>query len=316
MASMYRVDSLGRRGKSVVRWAIRTVAGVLGCPIPLRLRQALVIWIGRRKLPGRPDFSIGMLQDVKRQDPEALHHFLWSNHLAYAEGYEIPRRFGASNINPSRHLLFRDILAYLDSGGVDPREDVRSVFEVGCSMGYLLRHMEAEVFPSADILHGLDIDRHAIEAGTAYLSSLQSRVKLFAGDMAATERIMGNRVYDLVLCCGVLMYVKQKTAERVVRTMLSHARRLVGLICLAHPKEPRASLATSETRESDGAFIHDVGRMIRQANGTLVSSKWVGTGISGSSPSFVILAVPPPGNRPPNGSSDANEAANMGWRHA
>ena len=243
-----------------------------------------------------------MLDDLRRRDPDALHRFLWSNHLAYAASYEIPKRFGAPNINPTRHLLFRDILAHLHASGVDPREDVRSVFEIGCSMGYLLRHLEAEVFPSAAVLHGIDIDRHAIEAGTAHLGSLQSKVKLFAADMAAAEHVMGRREYDLVLCCGVLMYVNQKTAEQVVRTMFSHARRLVGLICLAHPRGEHARPAASEVRELDGALIHDVGSMIRRANGKVVSSKWVGTSTSGSSPSYVILAEPPPENRRANGS--------------
>ncbi len=249
--------------------------------------------VGRWKLRGGLEFSIGLLDDVRRQDPDALHRFLWSNHLAYAASYEIPRRFGTSNINPSRQLLFREILAHLRSNGVDPRVDVSSVFEIGCSMGYLLRHLEAEVFPSAAVLHGLDIDRHAIEAGMAHLGSLRSKVKLFAADMADAEQVMGNRVYDLVLCCGVLMYVNQKTAEQVVRSMFSHARRLVGLICLAHPKAHNDRASASRVRESDGGFIHDVTRMIRQGHGTLVSSKWVGTSTSGSSPSYVILAEPP-----------------------
>ncbi len=297
---MYRL--LRRRAKSAVRWAIRSASGALGCTLPLPLRQALVVRVGRRKLPGGLEFSVGMLDDLRRRDPDALHRFLWSNHLAYAASYEIPKRFGAPNINPSRHLLFRDILAYLSASGVDPREDVRSVFEIGCSMGYLLRHLEAEVFPSAAVLHGIDIDRHAIEAGTAHLGSLQSKVKLFAADMAAAEHVMGGREYDLVLCCGVLMYVNQKTAEQVVRTMFSHARRLVGLICLAHPRGEHARPAASEVRELDGALIHDVGSMIRRANGRVVSSKWVGTSTSGSSPSYVILAEPPPENRRANGS--------------
>jgi SAM-dependent methyltransferase len=298
MVNMYRVGLLRSRVKSAIRRAIRTAGGVLGRTLPLPLRQGLVVRVGHRKLPGGFEFFMGMLDDMRRQDPDALHRFLWSNHLAYAATYEIPRRFGAPNINPTRHLLFRDILAYLRSNGVNPREDVRSVFEIGCSMGYLLRHLEAEVFPSAAILHGLDIDRHAIEAGTAHLGSLQSKVKLFAADMAAAEHVMGNRMYDLVLCCGVLMYVNQKTAERVVRSMLSHAVRLVGLICLAHPKSQNLDLAMSETRDVDGSFIHDVNRMIRQAHGKLVSSQWVGTATSGSSPSYVILAEPPAGNRP------------------
>ena len=136
--------------------------------------------------------------------------------------------FGAASINPSRHVLFRKITAHLRSRGLDPGKDIRSVFEVGCSAGYLLRHLEEAVFPSATILHGLDIDAYAVKSGMEYLSRLRSGVKLFAADMQATERIMGSHSYDLVLCCGVLMYVDESTAEQVVRVMFSRAGRLVG----------------------------------------------------------------------------------------
>jgi SAM-dependent methyltransferase len=272
-----------RCSKSAVRWVIRSTAGVLGRVLPLPLRRAVVARVARFGWPGSLEFSMGILHDVRQRDPDGLHRFLWSNHLAYAASYEVRRRFGAANINPTRHLLFRDLLAHLGSGGID------SVFEVGCSMGYLLRHLETDVFPSARILHGLDIDRPAIEAGTAHLHSLQSKVRLFAADMEDTERIMGSRIYDLVLCCGVLMYVNEQTARRLVQTMLSRARRMVGLICLAHPEGRESG---SEIRATDGTFIHDVSRMIREANGRLVSSKRVGTEISGSSPSYVLLAEP------------------------
>jgi SAM-dependent methyltransferase len=231
---------------------------------------------------------MGTLDDFRRRDPVAFHRFLWSNHLAYAATYEVPSRFGAPNINATRHILFDRIVHRLRSHGVDPHRDVRSVFEVGCSMGYLLRHLEEEVFPSATILHGLDIDAYAVQAGAAHLSSLRSRVKLFAADMEAAERVMGRRSYDLVLCCGVLMYANESTAEKVVRAMLSRARRLVGLICLAPPRD----VGWSETRASDGAFIHNVDRMIRRAGGTILSSDWVDTSVSGASPSHVILAEP------------------------
>jgi hypothetical protein len=156
-------------------------------------------------------------------------------------------------------------------------------------MGYLLRHLEEEVFPAATVLHGLDIDDYAVKAGAAYLSSMRSRVKLFAADVEAAERVMGGQTYDLVLCCGVLMYVNDSTAERVVRAMFSHTNRLVGLICLA---PPGGHLGRSKVRASDGAFIHNVDVMIRRAGGKVVSSDWIGTNTSGSSPSHVILAHP------------------------
>lgn len=229
---------------------------------------------------------MGMLDDLRRRDPVEFHRFLWSNHLAYAETYEIPKRFGAANIKPTRHILVNRIATHLRSRGLNPHQDVRSVFEVGCSMGYLLRHLEEEIFPSATVLHGLDIDAYAIQTGTAHLSSLGSRVRLSAADIEATESVMGGQKYDLVLCCGVLMYVNESTAEKVVRAMLAHADHLVGLICLAPP----GGLRRSEMREYDGAFIHNMDRLIDRAGGRVVSSDSISASVSGASPSHVILA--------------------------
>jgi SAM-dependent methyltransferase len=264
---------------------IRHTAQFLGRALPFPVRRRLATAAGH--LPGGFEFCMGMLDDLRRRDPDALHRFLWSNHLAYAQSYQVRRKFGASNINPTRHLLFHQITAHLGSIGLDPRQDVRSVFEVGCSMGYLLRHLEEEVFPAADTLHGLDIDGQAIQAGTAHLTSLGSRVRLFNADMLTAGEVMGHQIYDVVLCCGALMYVNETAATSILQSMFSHARRLVGLVCLAPSgRDP----GCSEVRSADGAFIHHMDRMIHGAGGRVLSSQWVGTEISGSSPSQVILA--------------------------
>src|SRR5262249_47033769 len=105
--------------------------------------------------------------------------------------------------------------------------------------------------------------------------------------MESAEHILGRWKYDLVLCCGVLMYVNERIAENVVRAMFAGAARLVGLICLAPPQD-----GWSGVREHDGAYIHDVDQMIRRAGGGVISLDCVDTNISGSSPSHVILAEP------------------------
>ena len=280
-----------RFGSVWLRWTCRRAALILGQALPLSARQTLVAMVGRQKLPAafRFEFAMGMLADMGRRDPVALHRFLWSNHLAYAASYEASRRFEAVNINPTRHTLFDGIATHLRSAGLDPSADIRSVLEIGCSQGYLLRHLETTVFHSADTLHGLDLDSYAVGAGSAHLNSLGSRVKLFAADMEAAEDIIGSRSYDVVLCCGVLMYVNESIARKVMRTMFARAARVVGLICLAPPetKEPRGVV-----RASDGAFVHQMGPMIREAGGRVVSASWMGTDASGSSPSHVIVAEP------------------------
>jgi hypothetical protein len=281
------------RHKSLARGAIRFAAGILGRTLPVPVRKALVASDICRTSRVGFELSMGLLADLRRRDPDALHRFLWSNHLAYAASYEIPKRFGPSNINPSRRILFSEIVTHLRSQGINPQADIRSIFEVGSSMGYLLRHLEVEVCPAAEVLHGLDIDEYAVETGMAYLGALESKVKLFAGDMAMAEQVMGNQFYDLILCCGVLMYVNEATAQEVVRAMFRHSTCLVGIICLADPDCHKAAPSRSITRSQDGAFIHDVDEMVRRAGGRVVSSRLVGTDISGSSSSYVILAEPP-----------------------
>ncbi len=284
--------ALVRRCVNTSRSAIRRSARLLGRGLPLDVRQRLLLWADRRRFPGGFELSMGLLDDLRRTDPDALHRFLWSNHLAYAARYDVSRKFGRHNINPTRHLLFRQMHDYFRSRGVDPDHQIRSIFEVGCSMGYLLRHVEEEVFPRAGVLHGLDIDRHAVESGTTHLNGLGSLVRLHHADLDGTARTMAGRIYDVVFCCGVLMYVNQQTAQEVLRTMFRHARWLVGLVCLAHPDGDRAPARVSSPRDSDGAYIHDVKHMVREAGGKVVFSEWVGTRTSGSSPSHVILAEP------------------------
>jgi SAM-dependent methyltransferase len=231
-----------------------------------------------------------MLRDMRDGDPDAFHRFLWSNHLAYAKTYEVAQRFGAAMIEPSRITLLSDITAQLRARGLDPDCDVRSIFDIGCSLGYLLRHAESEVFHSATTLRGLDIDSYAVDTGNAYLRTLDSRVMLTEADMTEADRVMGEERYDLVLCCGVLMYLDEGRAAGVVKTMLAHARHLVGIICLGHPEVDNSLLTRSDVRESDGAFVHNLERMVREAGG-MVISKWQ-SDRGAESPAYGIVAAP------------------------
>jgi SAM-dependent methyltransferase len=255
------------------------------------VRKALVARLERRKFRWVPDFSMGVLGDLRRRDPETLHRFLWSNHLAYAARYEVESKFAPHHINPTRHILFRQVQEYYTARALDPREHVRSVFDIGCSLGYLLRHLEVNVFPSAATLNGIDIDRYAVQTGMAYLRSVRSNVELFEADLDKASDLMSRFRYDLTICCGVLMYVNEDSAKCALQAMFAHSRQLVGLICLARG-ECRRARASSEVRPSDGAYVHDIHRMIPEAGGTVLSSTWVGTATSGSSPSYVILAEP------------------------
>jgi SAM-dependent methyltransferase len=281
-----------RRYKVLGRSIIRSAATVLGRVLPLGVRRSLVASRAGRLSRGGVEFALGMLQDLHRRDAGAFHRFLWANHLGYAATYEVEKRFGESNLNPSRRILLHEMARHLRARGVDPHNSIGSVLDIGCSLGYLLRHVEVGVCPSAEVLHGVDIDEYAIKAGTAHLASLQSKVKLFVGDMAAAGRFIAGRGYDLILCCGTLMYSNEGHAYEVVRTMLSSAKHLVGIISLANTESGATSAGRSIVRASDGAFIHDVDRMIHRAGGRVVASRLIETGISGSSPSYAIVAEP------------------------
>jgi SAM-dependent methyltransferase len=281
-----------RRCITAGRRAIRRVASALGPRLPLRMRQAFLLRLAPCNRLCGFNLSMGLLDDWRRSDPDSLHRFLWSNHLAYASRYEVAKKFGAGKINVTRHLLFAEILKALRARGLDPQQTVRSVFEVGCSMGYLLRHLEEEIFPQASVLRGLDIDRRAVQAGTVYLRSVQSKVRLFTADLTQTARIMGRRKYDITLCCGVLMYVNPQTAWEVLKVMFARTRWFVGLICLADSEGRDALGNGSKLRESDGAYIHDVKGLVEAGGGRLVCRKWVGAEVSGSNSSCIVLAEP------------------------
>jgi len=272
--------------------AVRGSAGFLRLLLPLEIRKALVVRIEQLKFRWGADFSLGILADLRRHNPEALHRFLWSNHLAYAATYEVEKRFAASNLNPTRQILFGQIVDYYRRCALNPREQIRSVLEIGCSLGYLLRHLELYTFPDAAPLHGLDIDRHAVQTGMSYLQSVNSKVRLFEADVTRVGNVAGNQLYDLALCCGVLMYVNKETAKATLQKIFAVSRRLVGIICLAHD-ERRRTILNSEIRKSDGAYLHDMHRMIEEVGGRLISSTFVNAAASGSSPSHVILAEPP-----------------------
>lgn len=240
--------------------------------------------IGRRsRLPGSARLAMALVRD--HPDPNALHRFLWSHHLGYATRYEDANEFGT--LTEARRVLFDDLHAYLASTGADP-SDIRSIFEVGCSAGYLLRHLETDVFCYADVIEGLDIDGQAIEQGREQLAAMGSRVRLHHADMADLARVLGDRTFDVLVCAGVLMYLDTPEATEVVRTMLRHGD-LIVLAGLAHPDVDNSQLAASTTRD-DRTFIHDLDSMVERAGGRVVSRRWEGARLFGGYTVYHVFA--------------------------
>ena len=261
--------------------------------IPLTARRRVVARLGRRgTLPYANWLSLELVRDFTERDPAAGHRFLWTHHLAYADTYSVSRRFGPEQINPSRHLLFEDLHQCLVDHGIRPEEDIRSVFEAGCSLGYLLRHLEIGTFRSASTLEGIDIDRRAIEQGSAYLSAIGSNVRLKTADLAELDAVLAGRTVDVILCAGVLMYLPEDDAREIVRSILRHTTVVAAFAGLAHPVQDNSTLRTSTVRERDATFIHDIDGMVRDAGGHVERRRWEGPRQVDGNTIYFVFASP------------------------
>jgi SAM-dependent methyltransferase len=245
---------------------------LLRAALPLSLRKRLAVWAARRGGAAGEWWSAELVGDLAELDANAYHRFLWANHLAYARSYEPSERFGTARVHPSRRLLFADLRRVLDARGIQ----VRSVLEVGCSMGYLLRHLESQVFPGARVLDGIDIDAYAVSRGRQVLAAEGSKVRLATCDAAELPSVFGGRRYDLVLCAGVLMYLRAEDATAAVRAMLARCDGVLALAGLAHPERDNATLGISVSRMRDRSWIHNLDAIVVAAGGRVAARRWEG----------------------------------------
>ena len=260
--------------------------------VPLPLRKGLAVLVQRLPLieGGRRDWwSVELVRDLAQKDADSFHEFLWTHHIGYAATYEVGSRFGPENMKASRRMFFADLHDVLERAGRSP-SGIRSVFEVGCSLGYQLRYLETDVCPRADALEGVDIDRYAVESGSAYLRAAGSRVALRVADMRELDGVLAGRFYDVIICTGVLMYLTQQAAAGVVAVMLRHAR-LVAIAGLAHTAVDNADLPASDTRPSDATFVHNIDAMVKEQGGTVLFRRWEGArNVDGNTIYFVFAS--------------------------
>lgn len=262
--------------------------------IPLSIRKRMAVWVHRRPwidADRRAWWSVELLRDLAVTNVDEFHQFLWTHHLGYAKSYEAAERFGVQNVKTSRRIFFvdlRDHVAKLDEFG---ERGIKSVFEVGCSLGYQLRLIETDVFPGATKLAGIDIDRYAIESGSHHLRSVGSKIALQCGDTRELERLLGGETYDLIICTGVLMYLNEAAAGEAIDTMLRHGR-LLALAGLAHPEIDNARLSASGVRASDRTFIHNFDAMVANAGGRLIGRRWEGNRDVDGNTIYFLFASP------------------------
>ncbi len=264
--------------------------------IPLSLRKPLAVLINHQRwldADKRAWWARQLIADFAERDRNAYHKFLWRHHLDYAETYEIAQRFGYENFNETRKLFFQELPSRLRDIGVDPARDIDSVFEVGCSSGYLLRYMETNVFPAATCIQGNDIDAYAVDSGNRLLRELGSRVEIFHADMEQLDELLRDRQYDFMLAAGVLLYLDQPSSARLVKLMLAHTRKMLAITALAHPEMDNAELRHSVPRERDQTWIHNVDTMITTAGGRLVARRWEGGKVVDGNTIYFLYAIPP-----------------------
>ena len=126
--------------------------------------------------------------------------------------------------------------------------------------------METDLFPGATIIEGNDIDKYSIEEGKKYLASKQSRVKLIHAAMEELEKLIAGKKFDVVFGAGILFYLKQDQANKLVARMMSHTRTMLTFTGLAHPEIDNAELESSVARKRDGTWIHNIDKMIVDGN--------------------------------------------------
>src|SRR5689334_7262690 len=83
---------------------------VLRTTLPLEVRLAFARFLSRHRWRSTSNWwAYEMLRDLAERDPNAYHRFLWQNHLAYADTYEIGIRFQGDAIHATRRMMFDDL---------------------------------------------------------------------------------------------------------------------------------------------------------------------------------------------------------------
>jgi SAM-dependent methyltransferase len=281
---MGTVSMVRRMTKSAIRKAL-----------PLSLRKHMSIVINRQgwlRDTTRYWWTRELLRDFSEVDINGYHRFLWANHLGYALTYEVKARFGDEKLPGSRRVFFEDMRNHLDALGIHP-DRVGSVFDVGCSLGYQLRHIETDIFRFATALEGVDIDRYAILQGSRHLLKSGSGIRLICDDIKQLDRVLENRTFDIMTCTGVLMYLEEDEAASVVEEMTRHCGVMIGVSGPAHPDFDNCRLGHSSTRDMDGSFIHNFDSMIERTGWKVFARRWEGSQEIDGHTVYFVFAVNP-----------------------
>ncbi len=261
--------------------------------VPLERRKRLSIWVDRQSwVPARHRWSAALVRDVARSNPEAFHRFVWTNHIGPAKEYEKTNPFDTRRLLAIHRMIFDDVIHELKIRNLDPLKDIKSVCDVGCATGHLLRYMETQMFPSAERLVGIDIDAHAIMKGSSVLRKVGSKVNLICADIANLERYLADEQFDLIFCMGVLVCVSAELARKLVDLMLKHARLVVAFSGPANPAVHNARMPRSLLRRDGAGLIHNFDAMVKLAKGKVLFQRWEGARLVDGYSFYYVVASP------------------------
>ncbi len=263
--------------------------------LPLSLRKYLAIKISKQSWISsdhRAGWSLELVRDMEKSDVNAFHKFLWSNHIGYADTYEVEQRFGDVNINESRKLLFSDMENVLSLLAINRHSEIKSVLDVGCSLGYLLKYMEDNIFINTSELYGIDIDAYAINEGTSYLKAHDSKINLTCHDMDDMTEHFNNKIYDVIFCAGTLLYLDEDKANALIKGLIKHTNKLLIITGVASAKIDNSGLTKSLIRKRDGSFMHNIDDMVKLNKGKVVFRRWEGEKKLGGNTLYFVFAIP------------------------
>ena len=145
----------------------------------------------------------------------------------------------------------------------------------------------------AQDLVGIDIDAKAVEKGAAHLKNLASKVRLASGDMESIGKLLGDRKFDLVFAAGVLSYLNEADAQKVVNEMMRRTGRLIALVGIADKDADNNTLASSKlSPDHTQQWSHNFETLIKKAGGSVVFSRWYGARLFNCQTLNMVFATP------------------------
>jgi SAM-dependent methyltransferase len=277
----------------------RVLAGGLRMSLPLRLRLGIASRLMRhRQLAGAERLAETLIADQETANPKLFHKFVWEHHFSrYGAWYGSIDLFKARKLNGSResNMLFMSDLRTVMRDLSMHDGSVYSVLDIGCSLGYMLRQLEREVFPTAEALVGIDIDREAVRIGRDFLGAARSRVQLLRGDLEEMDALLPRRRFDFSMAAGSLSYLDYSDARRAVLTMLTHTDQLVAFVGLANKRADNANLRSSVfDTERGNMWVHNFEAMIVGTGWEIVHTRWRAPNQDDQQGLYFVFASPLP----------------------